>query len=234
MQYATNADSIMMCSGGELLRIHARTCELCVGNNYPSNLVANVNVSNYQNCILMSIKEVIWIEGLSRVLRMLGIMIAPVFPLVNAVSPLTQIATQADVDISPVSFTLTVSQYFPRFRTVLQLTPHFFASFLVTQNLNARICLDSFHTTLISAHQLSAVSINLIEVSRCLLLAHENTGKHTLFLSLSIKILILISFSLFRYWTSRAQDARIAASRTQRWSWRHWLHQLCFYSFKGF
>ena len=59
MQYATNADSIMMCSGGELLRIHARTCELCVGNNYPSNLVANVNVSNYQNCILMSIKEVI-------------------------------------------------------------------------------------------------------------------------------------------------------------------------------
>ncbi|KAG7026022.1 hypothetical protein SDJN02_12520, partial [Cucurbita argyrosperma subsp. argyrosperma] len=111
---------------------------------------------------------------------MLGIMIAPVFPLVNAVSPLTQIATQADVDISPVSFTLTVSQYFPRFLTVLQLTPHFFASFLVTQNLNARICLDSFHTTLISAHQLSAVSINLVEVSRCLLLAHENTDTELL------------------------------------------------------
>ncbi|XP_022999836.1 uncharacterized protein LOC111494189 [Cucurbita maxima] len=125
--------------------------ESWVEKNYPSNLVPNENVSNYQNCILTSIKD--------SDLNLKGCM------------SFEDARNNDSARVSPSERRLPSDTNSNASRR---------GHIAVTQNLNARICLDSFHTTLISAHQLSAVSINLLEVSRCLLLAHENTDTELL------------------------------------------------------
>ena len=97
-------------------------------------------------------------------------------PFFHATSRLALIAREADVKFTPLFFSITVSNQFPRFVAYLVMTYNCFINYKVDNDHTSRISLESFHDALLDGGGSPSMTIHLLANINQMILRFESSS----------------------------------------------------------